>query len=176
MWNPASPSTNPAFALSAKPPVFIAGQGSDLVDVYHTRNYLGAAADECRGSDAKSRRHRPEKQQGRMKRGDLEHVKADLEPFRNKKKDNSANASKKCHRYWRNRPGQFNDCSARAAALPKGSGAVESANRSVVQNRLKIRGAWWKQSGGVQGTLFITPFNGSIRNKAIIISLPEFKN
>ena len=47
--------------------------------------------------------------------------------------------------YMSNRPGQFDDCSAKAADPPIGSGTVESANRSVVQNRLKILGAWWKE-------------------------------
>ena len=47
--------------------------------------------------------------------------------------------------YMSNRPGQFDDCSAKAADPPMGSGTVESANRSVVQNRLKILGAWWKE-------------------------------
>ena len=47
--------------------------------------------------------------------------------------------------YMSNRPRQFDDCSAKAADPPMGSGTVESANRSVVQNRLKILGAWWKE-------------------------------
>jgi hypothetical protein len=31
-----------------------------------------------------------------------------------------------------------------AAGLPIGSGEIESAHRYVIQNRLKIAGAWWK--------------------------------
>ena len=33
---------------------------------------------------------------------------------------------------------------AEAANLPIGSGEIESSNRSVVQTRLKLPGAWWK--------------------------------
>ena len=36
------------------------------------------------------------------------------------------------------------DKEALAAELPTGSGEIENANRSVVQKRPKIAGAWWK--------------------------------
>ncbi|MDP2811282.1 MAG: hypothetical protein Q8O34_14150, partial [Rhodocyclaceae bacterium] len=35
-------------------------------------------------------------------------------------------------------------CGALAANLPIGSGEVESAHRHVIQERLKLAGAWWK--------------------------------
>lgn len=50
----------------------------------------------------------------------------------------------KCLRYIENRPGQCKYQEALAAELPIGSGEIESGNRSVVQKRLKIPGAWWK--------------------------------
>ena len=34
---------------------------------------------------------------------------------------------------------------ARAAGLPIGSGEVESGHRHVLQKRLKIAGAWWRE-------------------------------
>jgi len=34
--------------------------------------------------------------------------------------------------------------SAKAAKLPIGSGEVESGHRHILQQRLKIPGAWWK--------------------------------
>ena len=53
-----------------------------------------------------------------------------------------------CHRYLRNRPGQFDYPGARAKGLPIGSGEIElvevSAHRYIIQQRLKLPGAWWK--------------------------------
>jgi hypothetical protein len=46
--------------------------------------------------------------------------------------------------YITNRPGQFDYPAALAAGLSLGSGEIESAHRSVIQDRLKIAGAWWK--------------------------------
>ena len=43
-----------------------------------------------------------------------------------------------------NRPGQFKYKEAIEEELPIGSGEIESGNRSVVQKRLKIPGAWWR--------------------------------
>jgi len=40
---------------------------------------------------------------------------------------------------------QFDYRSAIEAGLPIGSGEVESAHRYVIQERLKITGAWWTQ-------------------------------
>jgi hypothetical protein len=34
---------------------------------------------------------------------------------------------------------------ARAAGLPIGSGEVEGGHRHVLQKRLKIAGAWWRE-------------------------------
>ena len=42
-------------------------------------------------------------------------------------------------------PGQFDYRSALDAGLPIGSGEVESGHRYVIQDRLKIAGAWWKE-------------------------------
>ena len=47
-------------------------------------------------------------------------------------------------RYIRNRPEQFDYLGALQATLPIGSGRIESAHRYVIQERLKIPGAWWK--------------------------------
>ena len=49
-----------------------------------------------------------------------------------------------CNRYIRNRPQQFDYPGALQAGLPIGSGRNESAHRYVIQERLKLSGAWWK--------------------------------
>jgi hypothetical protein len=48
-----------------------------------------------------------------------------------------------CHRYMVNRRSQFDYKEALARDLPIGSGAIESAHRYVIQDRLKLAGAWW---------------------------------
>jgi len=50
-----------------------------------------------------------------------------------------------CLRYILNRPGQFEYKSAIDKDLPIGSGEIESAHRYVIQDRLKLSGAWWKE-------------------------------
>lgn len=42
-----------------------------------------------------------------------------------------------------NRRSQFDYKEALARDLPIGSGAIESAHRYVIQDRLKLAGAWW---------------------------------
>ena len=49
-----------------------------------------------------------------------------------------------CYRYLDNHSNYLDYQGARAAGLPIGSGAIESAHRYVMQIRLKIAGAWWK--------------------------------
>ena len=48
-----------------------------------------------------------------------------------------------CYRYMVNRKGQFDYKEAIADDLPIGSGAIESAHRYIIQDRLKLPGAWW---------------------------------
>lgn len=50
-----------------------------------------------------------------------------------------------CHRYLSNRLTQLDYPRARALGLPIGSGEIESAHRYVIQKRLKLSGAWWKE-------------------------------
>lgn len=50
-----------------------------------------------------------------------------------------------CYRYITNRPGQFDYKGASENGLPVGSGEIESAHRYIIQDRLKIAGAWWKE-------------------------------
>lgn len=119
-------------------------QGSFLVDYYHLSDYFAEAAEECAGHKKESRVEWRHIQQNRMKSGNIDAVMAELDQYRNGKKGKTANKSEECHRYIRNRPGQFEYASAKAANLPIGSGEIESSNSSIVQMRLKIPGAWWK--------------------------------
>ncbi len=50
-----------------------------------------------------------------------------------------------CHRYLSFRKDQLDYKGALAAGLPIGSGEIESGHRFVIQERLKIPGAWWTE-------------------------------
>ena len=76
--------------------------------------------------------------------GHIEEVIAILKNYEKITEANETGQVRKCLRYIENRPGQFKYKEAIAAKLPIGSGEIESGNRSVVQKRLKIPGAWWK--------------------------------
>ena len=49
-----------------------------------------------------------------------------------------------CVRYLSNRPHHLDYKGALEKGLPIGSGEIESAHRYVIQQRLKLPGAWWK--------------------------------
>ena len=48
------------------------------------------------------------------------------------------------HQYLNKRKDNLDYATARAEGLPIGSGEIESGHRHVIQQRLKIAGAWWK--------------------------------
>ena len=48
-----------------------------------------------------------------------------------------------CYRYIKNRPHQLDYKAALDQGLPIGSGEIESAHRYIIQQRLKLPGAWW---------------------------------
>lgn len=114
-------------------------QGSYLVDFFHLSEYLSGAAEKSGAGEAKSwLRARQEE----LKQGHLEKVVTQLRKCDGAEEENGA--VRKCLRYIENRPGQFKYKEALTAELPIGSGEIESGNRSVIQKRLKIPGAWWK--------------------------------
>ena len=116
-------------------------QGGYLIDFYHLCDYLGAASKHC-AADPKAWY---DSQKARMKAGASVQVLKELcphiEPPGMEEKDAAVRA---CYRYIKNRPDQFDYPCALAADLPIGSGQIESAHRYVIQERLKIPGAWWK--------------------------------
>lgn len=118
-------------------------QGSYLVDFYHLCDYLAAAAKVC-GRESAADWMALQKE--RLKTGRLPEVIRALKPFVEPETVPSEDAPvRQCYRYIDNRPGQFKYYEALAANLPIGSGEVESAHRYVIQERLKLAGAWWKK-------------------------------
>lgn len=120
------------------------GQGSFLIDFYHLCDYLSDASGVCSPSD-------PDNffnglkclvKEGGMTEA-VSRMRPCIEPA--SVPDNKAPV-RRCIRYITNRPGQFRYKEAEEKGLPVGSGEIESAHRYIVQSRLKIPGAWWKEN------------------------------
>jgi hypothetical protein len=120
---------------------FGAGAGF-LIDFYHLSEYLGKAAAALAGQESKSWLSRAQQQ---MKENRWPEVLAELEKYMEAETVAEAEAPiRNCRRYIANRQDYLDYQGARERGLPIGSGEIESGNKSIVQNRLKIAGAWWK--------------------------------
>ncbi|WP_221899830.1 UPF0236 family transposase-like protein [Bathymodiolus platifrons methanotrophic gill symbiont] len=117
-------------------------QASYLVDFYHVCEYLGGASKICAANDEKNWMDVQEK---RLKNNEHSLVIHDLNPFlEGDEIENSKAPVRSCHRYLSNRTEQLDYKGAIEKNLPIGSGEIESAHRYVIQERLKLSGAWWK--------------------------------
>jgi hypothetical protein len=118
-------------------------QGEFLVDFYHLSEYLAAASSVCAPNEA------PRflaTQQQLMKTNQTTTVLTTLQPHIEPDSVPDERAPVRCcYRYIHNREGQFHYQEALEKGLPIGSGEIESAHRYIIQNRLKIAGAWWNQ-------------------------------
>lgn len=115
--------------------------GTYLIDFYHLCEYLSAAAPSCAGTDAGGWL---KTQKEKMKQSQSEEVLIALKPHLEGAGMEDAQAPVRvCYRYINNRPKQLDYKSAQEQGLPIGSGEIESAHRYVLQERLKIAGAWW---------------------------------
>ncbi len=119
-------------------------QADFLIDFYHLCDYLAAASKRC-APDHPSVWLEQKKQEMKENRVSdvLDALKAHIEPDSVPDKDAPV---RKCYRYISNRIDQFNYKGALEADLPIGCGEIESAHRYVIQERLKIAGAWWKEN------------------------------
>lgn len=118
-------------------------QGRYLVDFYHLSEYLAAAAPRC-SPDMPAQWLA--QQQACLKQSDVAAVLAALAPYLEAPEvTDKAAPVRCCSRYLTNRPGQFEYQQALVVGLPMGSGEIESAHRYVLQQRLKLAGAWWKE-------------------------------
>ncbi len=107
-----------------------------LIDFYHASEYLAAASHECSP-------HTPKKwltqQQELLKAGQYEPI---IQMLLNQASSQDS-ATYKCYQYLHKRTHQLQYDVALKRNLPIGSGEIESAHRYVIQNRIKITGAWW---------------------------------
>ena len=113
-----------------------------LIDFSHLSDYLAAAAEVVAGKNKDA--WRKEKQDG-LKANRWPEVVGSLQPFVEAASVPDSEAPvRACYRYLVNHSNYLDYQGARAAGLPIGSGAIESAHRYVMQSRLKIAGAGWK--------------------------------
>ena len=118
-------------------------RGSYLIDFYHVSQYLAAAAEAIAPTQPRPWLHR---QQGRLKANRLKTVLKTLAGHQEPAQRVAAEAPvRACYRYLSNRSQNLDYRRALKEGLPIGSGEIESGHRSVVQERLKIAGAWWKR-------------------------------
>lgn len=117
-------------------------QGNYPVDFYHLCEYPEGAAPAFLGKSEKV--SWVARQKEFLKSGHTEKVVEALRPHPEPDTTEDRNAPvRRCPRYLLNRPGQFDYPGAQARGLPVGSGEIESAHRYIIQERLKIAGAWW---------------------------------
>lgn len=134
-------------------------QASYLCDFYHVSEYLAAAALPVAGSQSEqwlgwAQGLLKENRSGEV----LSELARQLEPLAVREEDAPIRV---CFRYLDNRRDQLDYRSAIEAGLPIGSGEVESGHRSVIQERLKISGAWWrKENAEKMLALRVTRANG----------------
>lgn len=113
-------------------------QGSYLVDFFHVCEKLGEAAPVCAPDHPQAWL---DVQKERLKANQATAVLNALAPFvRADENDNPVTA---CDRYLRHRLDHLDYQGAIQQGLPIGSGEIESAHRYIIQERLKLPGAWW---------------------------------
>lgn len=117
-------------------------QGRYLVDFYHACEYLAAAAPACSAGQASDWM---EQQKQRLKQAGITAVLQALETCCEPPDIPDADSPvRAAHRYLSNRTDQLDYQQALKDNLPIGSGEIESAHRYIIQERLKLPGAWWK--------------------------------
>lgn len=138
-------------------------RASFVVDFYHVSEYLAQAAEAIAGSGAKSWLWQ---QQERLKTNQQSEVLAELAAHREAESVSELQAPvRRCQRYLRARSQYLDYAGALAQGLPIGSGEIESGNRSVLQARLKLSGAWWKvENAEKMLALRVTRANGEWRS------------
>lgn len=118
-------------------------QGRYLVDFFHVCEYLSPVA-KAVTSTPQERESWMDETKERLKTGRAQEVIQALHPFIEAPEVADTEAPvRQCHRYLANRQHQLDYQQALANDLPIGSGEIESAHRYIVQQRLKLPGAWW---------------------------------
>jgi hypothetical protein len=109
------------------------------VDYYHVDEHLGQAAEVIAPSTKPAWLH---EQHGRLLQSKVSEILQTLEKHF-EPADQEATPVRAVHQYLNKRKDNLDYAGARAQGLPIGSGEIESGHRHVIQQRLKIAGAWW---------------------------------
>jgi hypothetical protein len=117
-------------------------QGKFTVDFWHVSDYLAAAALVLAPGKNKDWLH---EQQGQLLANQMDKVLSSLEPHLEPEEKKEAPIRTAYH-YLKERRDHVDYAGAKAADLPIGSGEVESGHRHVIQERLKLSGAWWLET------------------------------
>lgn len=119
-----------------------AAQGTYTIDFYHVSEYLAAAAQKMArpGKETQWRR----RQQGRLLNNQRAAVLRALEKGLEDKRQSEAPV-RAAYEYIEERRAHLDYAAARKQNLPIGSGEIESGHRHVIQQRLKLSGAWWTE-------------------------------
>lgn len=117
-------------------------QAGYLVDFFHVCDYLATASKTCLPNA-------PHvwvvTQKSLLKNNDFAIVIENLTDYLEADDiENDKAPVRACHRYLSNRTEQLDYKGAIEKGLSIGSGEIESAHRYVIQQRLKLPGAWWK--------------------------------
>ena len=113
-----------------------------LLDRYHLLEHLHGGASALAPGDADTARAWVSAQAGRIDAGEVAGVVAEC---RGRAGGRAEHPLYRLAGYLENRQGQLDYATARREGLPIGSGAVEGGHRSVIQDRLKLPGTWWKE-------------------------------
>ena len=109
------------------------------VDYYHVDEHLGQAAEVIA---PKAKTEWLHEQHGRLLDNKIAEVLQVLE-MNFEPADQEFTPVRAVHQYLHKRKDNLDYAGARAQGLPIGSGEVESGHKHVIQQRLKIAGAWW---------------------------------
>lgn len=123
----------------------LGAQANYLIDFYHLSEYLAGAAEVVAGPNKTAWL---QQQQQRIKTNQVSEVLRELRPYQAPVQAAAAAETdpvKSCCQYLEHRLGYLDYAGALCRGLPIGSGEVESGHRSVIQARLKLSGAWWKE-------------------------------
>jgi len=118
-------------------------QGSFLIDFYHVSEYLARASTVIKNTEVRARQWR-RTQQGRLLNNRSSQVLKALQ--QESLGAGPEHPATQAHRYLKDRQKHLDYQGARQDGRPIGSGEIESGHRHVIQQRLKIAGAWWKES------------------------------
>lgn len=116
-----------------------------ILDFYHAKEYLAEFA-KSQFSDKKEKKEWIEKQENQLWQDQIAQVLTDIEALQTKTKKQQK-AKNKILTYYNNHQERMKYGTFKKKGYLVGSGPIESANRTVVQKRMKLSGQRWTKDG-----------------------------